>query len=140
MKTESVLELVKKLTAKQKLTAAAMVGLLSIGTLGAMGELSGKEDTLVSRVGKAVGIIKPPPPAPIPPQSGTPQLSKEYIYAGSRMLATEDYGVAPANPQAKGEPMQEQNNSFARQNLETTPQTAQNDNFKSIEGSGTTSK
>ena len=98
MKTESVLELVKKLTAKQKLTAAAMVGLLSIGTLGAMGELSGKEDTLVSRVGKAVGIIKPPPPAPIPPQSGTPQLSKEYIYAGSRMLATEDYGVAPANP------------------------------------------
>ncbi|HET9130623.1 MAG TPA: VCBS repeat-containing protein, partial [Terriglobia bacterium] len=35
---------------------------------------------------------------PIPPPSPTPQLSKEYIYAGSRMLAVEDANAVSAPP------------------------------------------
>jgi hypothetical protein len=40
--------------------------------------------------------------SPLPPQSSTPQLSKEYVYAGGRLIATEEPGngaplVAPTN-------------------------------------------
>lgn len=35
---------------------------------------------------------------PIPPPSPTPQLSKEYIYAGQRLLAVEDVNAASAPP------------------------------------------
>ena len=38
------------------------------------------------------------PFAEAPPPSPTPQLSKEYIYAGSRMLAVEDAGATAAPP------------------------------------------
>lgn len=39
------------------------------------------------------------PAAPLPTPSPTPQLSKEYLYAGSRMLAVEDAGTATSNVQ-----------------------------------------
>ena len=47
------------------------------------------EPSLLSKVNP---FVEPPPPA------ATPQLSKEYIYAGSRMLAVEDANANAAPP------------------------------------------
>jgi len=46
--------------------------------------------------GSFLSSINPFSSAPLPPS--TPQLSKEYIYAGSRMLAVEDAGASAAPP------------------------------------------
>lgn len=48
-----------------------------------------KDPSLLSSINP---FIAPPPPAP------TPQLSKEYIYAGSRLLAVEDAGASAVPP------------------------------------------
>lgn len=54
--------------------------------------------TWSAAVGGTTGA--PPTPTPTPTPTGTPalKLSKEYIYSGSRQLATEDYGIAQPNP------------------------------------------
>lgn len=45
------------------------------------------------------GLIGSMPVAPkAEAQAPTPQIAKEYIHAGSRTLAVEDYGITPANP------------------------------------------
>jgi hypothetical protein len=87
--------------------AVALIGLLSLGTFGAglkylddsakreKAANAGKSDlqksppTLLSKINPFVE-------APLP--SATPQLSKSYIYAGSRMLAVEDANAASAPP------------------------------------------
>jgi len=50
--------------------------------------------------GQSAGLLSQMNPfAPLPTPTPTPQLSKEYIYAGSRMLATEDDGAANSQAQ-----------------------------------------
>jgi FG-GAP-like repeat len=86
--------------------AVAFVGLLSLGAMGAglkYLEESAKREKLAngnrltatkeqSLLSKINPFIEPPLP------SATPQLSKEYIYAGSRMLAVEDANASAAPP------------------------------------------
>lgn len=102
MKKETFLDSVKAMSGKQKLMAFGVIALLAIGALGAMNEFSGnKQGGIISNIAETVGLkekTKRNETASLNPPTGTPQLSKEYIYAGSRMLATEDYGIAPANP------------------------------------------
>ncbi len=84
---------------RTRLLAVGMIALLTIGALGAMGEFSSKKNGIISNLAETVGLKKKEVPSTenLPPQT-TPQLSKEYVYAGSRMLATEDYGIAQPNP------------------------------------------
>lgn len=57
--------------------------------IGFPGEKSDKG--FFSRLAEMVGINSDLTEAAVPdPQTSTPQLSKEYIYAGSRMLAIEE--------------------------------------------------
>lgn len=104
MNKETILNLWKESSIKQKILAIGVVGLLSIGVLGAMGEFSSeKRGGVLSGIAETIGLKKKSSNGydPANPQSGTPQLSKEYIYAGSRMLATEDYGIAPSSTSAQ---------------------------------------
>ncbi|HRH40128.1 MAG TPA: hypothetical protein PKY82_00715 [Pyrinomonadaceae bacterium] len=101
MKEESKVKIWNKLSVKQKLFSVGLMSLLTIGALGAMNEYSGNKNGIFSSVAEKVGLKSKETTtteAIQPVQTGTPQLSKEYVYAGSRMLATEDYGIAPANP------------------------------------------
>lgn len=101
MKKETFLDSVKAMSGKQKLFAIGIVALLTIGAFGAMGEFSSeKKNGILSGIAETVGLKKKEATSTegISPQTGTPQLSKEYVYAGSRMLATEDYGISVPNP------------------------------------------
>jgi len=86
--------------------AVALVAFLSLGVLGAglkyledtareqranqrQNPLAEKNESLLSR-------LNPFMPAPTP--APTPQLSKEYIYAGSRLLAVEDVAASAIPP------------------------------------------
>jgi hypothetical protein len=82
--------------------ATAIIVFLSLGVLGAglkyleedakrqkAEGLSTEKLSLLSRVNPFV---------PAPPPSPTPQLSKEYIYAGSKLLAVEDVNANAAPP------------------------------------------
>lgn len=96
----------KRLSASQKLLACGIIALLSLGVFGAgmkYLEDSAKQQKAVSANGlgkqtdagllaKVNPFVEPPPP------TSTPQLSKEYIYAGSRMLAVEDANANAAPP------------------------------------------
>lgn len=94
--------LFQSFTKRQKLFTIGLITLLTIGALGAGTNLLDTKDgswlsTIAEKVGikeKSVNVASRQLVLP----TGTLQLSKEYIYAGSRMLATEDYGIATANP------------------------------------------
>lgn len=101
MNNESIRILTKGLTGKKKLVVLGITILLSIGAFGAINEYSGnKQGGVLSGLAEKIGLKQKENinNRAIPIQTGTPQLSKEYVYAGSRMLATEDYGVAQPNP------------------------------------------
>ena len=71
--------------------AAAVVGLVSLGALAKLGALPGTGDG--SSTTSAAAVSSSAAPRAVTPAAvttATPRLSKEYIYAGSRMLAVED--------------------------------------------------
>ena len=97
----------RRLNAGERVAALAVLLLLTLGAAGAglkyleesarreQAANAGKsnfEKTEPSLLSKVNPFTEAPPPAP------TPQLSKEYIYAGSRMLAVEDAGANAAPP------------------------------------------
>lgn len=93
----SVLSKFWELSNRQKLVAVGLTLLLSLGALGAVNRISG--DALFARLAETVGIKKNSAELiSANPQTATPQLSKEYIYAGSRMLAIEDYQSSGSTP------------------------------------------
>ena len=76
-----------------------LIGFLSLGALGAvlkyLDEDAQKQKLLAAKDRSALSRLNPffdPTPTP------TPQLSKEYIYAGSRLLAVEDANANAAPP------------------------------------------
>jgi len=81
------------------LAATLIIAFLSIGALGAvlkyLDEDAQKQKLLAAKDRSALSRLNPffdPTPTP------TPQLSKEYIYAGSRLLAVEDANANAAPP------------------------------------------
>ena len=96
----------KKLTFQSKMLTVLAIGLLTLGTFGAgMKYLeedanrqmaNGKSATENIKERTLLNRLNPFIPAPLP--SLTPQLSKEYIYAGSRLLAVEDANANAAPP------------------------------------------
>lgn len=100
MKKETNLDSTKTMSGRQKFLVVGIIALLAIGALGAMGEFSGKKNGIISHLAETVGLKQKEVNSSetYQPQTGTPQLSKEYVYAGSRMLATEDYGIVAPNP------------------------------------------
>ena len=92
---------------KQYWWAVGVIALLALGAFGAgmkYLEQSAKEQRLAnagqlatdSKDQSLLSKVNPFTEAPMP--SATPQLSKEYIYAGSRMLAVEDANASAAPP------------------------------------------
>src|SRR4029079_7502748 len=76
-----------------------LIGFLSLGALGAvlkyLDEDAQKQKLLAAKDRSALSRLNPffdPTPTP------TPQLSKEYIYAASRLLAVEDANANAAPP------------------------------------------
>jgi hypothetical protein len=100
MKTKTILHFWKTSSIKQKLLTVGILALLSLGALGAMGEFSDdKQGGILSGIAETIGLKEKSSSKgdslneTLTPPNGTLQLSKEYVYAGSRMVATEDYGV-----------------------------------------------
>ena len=96
-----------KLSGQGKLLTVLIIGLLSLGTFGAGLKYLDEQakDTIAQRAVATplnpaqeglLAKINPFVPAALP--SPTPQLSKEYIYAGSRLLAVEDANATAAPP------------------------------------------
>jgi hypothetical protein len=85
---------------KNRTWVAAAVVLLSVGVLGAglkyLEEDAKKQNVLGSADRSSLSSINPFVTSPSP--TPTPQLVKEYIYAGSRLLAVEDAGANAAPP------------------------------------------
>ncbi|NJM52593.1 MAG: hypothetical protein HC846_03860 [Blastocatellia bacterium] len=119
MNKETISQLWRTSSIKQKFLAIGILALLSIGVLGAMGEFSSeKKGGILSGLAETVGLKEKSSQTgdsvneSLTPPNGTLQLSKEYVYAGSRMLATEDYGISgtptptptPTPPPASGCP------------------------------------
>ncbi len=90
----------------ERIVAIAVCLLLVIGALGAGGEKiisvfkikNTKQETNqpAQNNGSLLSALNPFVEPPLP--TSTPQLSKEYIYAGSRMLAVEDANASAATP------------------------------------------
>ncbi len=83
----------------QKRIWLIVLGIGLLVAIGALGFVSQKSQ--VSNLKSASSLsqsVQTVATEAIPPQTGTPQLAKENIYAGSRLLATEDYGIAAPNP------------------------------------------
>ncbi|QYO66283.1 FG-GAP repeat domain-containing protein [Leptolyngbya sp. 7M] len=80
--------------------AAIAVFVLSLGVLGAglkyLEQDAAKQNALKAKDRSALSRINPFVTSPLP--TPTPQLAKEYIYAGSRLLAVEDAGANVAPP------------------------------------------
>ncbi len=80
--------------------AVVAIGLLSLGVLGAglkfLEQDAAKQNVLKAKDRSSLSAINPfvTNPSPTP----TPQLAKEYVYAGSRLLAVEDAGANAAPP------------------------------------------
>lgn len=136
MNKETFWNLVKRMSGKQKLFAFGLSSLLAIGALGAMSEFSGNKNGIISNLAETVGLKKKD--AGLPPQTGTPQLSKEFVYAGSRMLSVEDNGIAPMNQQAQNEQTQPNDQNLAQQPTETVEK--QNQDQKSADKTSAKSK
>ena len=85
---------------KNRTWVAAAFVLLSVGVLGAglkfLEEDSRKQNVLKAKDRSALSAINPFVTSPS--TTPTPQLAKEYIYAGSRLLAVEDAGANAAPP------------------------------------------
>jgi hypothetical protein len=85
---------------KVHIWATVIIAVLALGALGSV--LKYLDDDAQRELAKnsaersALSSINPFMPAP--PPDPTPQLSKEYIYAGSRLLAVEDTGASAAPP------------------------------------------
>jgi hypothetical protein len=100
MKTKTILHFWKTSSIKQKLLTVGILALLSLGALGAMGEFSDdNQGGILSGIAETIGLKEKSSSKgdslneTLTPPNGTLQLSKEYVYAGSRMVATEDYGI-----------------------------------------------
>lgn len=90
--------LLQKICKNQKLIGLFLLVFFTIGVFGAVDNLLGGEviSDLIKNLNskeKPVTVAKP-----LPTPTGTLQLSKEHVYAGSRMVTTEDYGLMPPNP------------------------------------------
>lgn len=89
---------------KQSLAVICLIAFLTLGAWGAVSAASEPAQTsgwgVFSSIAELFGLTeseKETVDQAVPP-NGSMQLSKEYIYAGSRMLAIEDYGVGGSNP------------------------------------------
>jgi FG-GAP repeat len=84
----------------QRIWLVALLGLLSLGALGAglkyLDEDAKREIARNSRERSFLSGVNPFMPAP--PPEPTPQLSKEYVYAGSRNLAVIDANASEIPP------------------------------------------
>lgn len=93
------------LNVRGNLLTIGVVALLSLGALGAglkymedsakqqkAGNANKLNEQGESYLNKINLFVEPPPPSP------TPQLSKEFLYAGSRLLAVEDANANAAPP------------------------------------------
>lgn len=103
MNKETFSDLAKAMSGKQKLVAFGIIVLLSLGAFGAMS--SRNKNGILSNLAESVGLKEKKSESQngttltnLNTPNGPMQLSKEYVYAGSRMLSVEDYGIAPANP------------------------------------------
>lgn len=102
MNTKETAKIKRKLLRKETLATLGLVILLALGVMGATGAFSN-----ISAVPKMFSSLVETGlkeensnllAESLNPPQAAPQLSKKYIYAGSRMLAVEDYGVAPTPP------------------------------------------
>ncbi|HMO82380.1 MAG TPA: VCBS repeat-containing protein [Pyrinomonadaceae bacterium] len=84
----------------QRLWLTAVIALVSMGVLGSglkyMEEDARRQNVLAPKDRSLLSAVNPFVTSPSP--SPTPQLSKEYIYAGSRLLAVEDANANAAPP------------------------------------------
>lgn len=85
---------------KRRKWIVAIVFFVSIGALGAglkyLDENAKTEKKLVAKDRSLISSVNPFASAPFP--DPTPQLSKEYVYAGSRLLAVEDKNASAVPP------------------------------------------
>ena len=83
-----------------KWLSLGIIAFVSIGALGAslkyLEEDARLENAIAAKDRSLLSTINPFVPAPTP--APTPQLSKEYLYAGSRLLAVEDANANAAPP------------------------------------------
>jgi hypothetical protein len=95
----------RNLKGTQRWLVVGLVAFISIGALGAglkyleesaRAEKARLQQNPLAKTDSVLASVNPflPPPTPTP----TPQLSKEYIYAGSRMLAVEDAAASAIPP------------------------------------------
>jgi hypothetical protein len=97
MSKETIWNFVKGMSGSRRLLGFGIIVLVSLGVLGAVSERNNHR--FVSNIAEKVGLKqKTVQPTEINQPQTNPQLSKEYIYAGSRQLAVEDYGIAQPNP------------------------------------------
>ena len=77
-----------------------IIGLFTVSSIGVLGAVDySMGGHVFNDVAEKTGLIrKMPAVETIQPQTATPQISKEYIHAGSRTVAVEDYGISSANP------------------------------------------
>ena len=97
----------RRLSFPARLLTVTLIGLLSFGTFGAGWKyleenarrtLAQREAATLLNPAREGFLSKINPLVPPPASSPTPQLSKEYIYAGSRLLAVEDANANAAPP------------------------------------------
>ncbi len=91
-----------------KLLTVLVIAIFSLGTFGAGLKYLEEDANRVIAGRQAATLLNPSPEegllakinpfVPPPPPSPSPQLSKEYIYAGSRLLAVEDANANAAPP------------------------------------------
>lgn len=103
MEKESIWNVLRGIPRNQKLIIIGIIILLTIGALGATTNIFSTQDgSLLASAAEKIGLKEPAKSntsyQPANPPTGPLQLSKEYVYAGSRTLSVEDYGVVPANP------------------------------------------
>lgn len=79
-------------TKRKKLLLFGLMVVFALGALGAGIKMPGSQTRVLSYLAESAGLKESSPNTAT--TTNTLQLSKEYIYAGSRMLAVEDYGIA----------------------------------------------
>jgi hypothetical protein len=95
----------RNLNVTQRWLVIGLIAFLSLGVMGAglkyleesaRQEKARQQQNPLAKNESFLASVNPFMPAPTP--TPTPQLSKEYIYAGSRMLAVEDAGASAIPP------------------------------------------